>query len=235
MNAFRKAAKIVAPILFAVVVVAGFAFWWFVLRGSAPPPASLVQRTTVAGSAASPNDSSADGRWRIQTGPDVFAGYRIQELFGGDTFKKTAVGRSPAVAGALSIDGSTVSAANIDVDVTKLKSDAVQRDNRIKSQGLQTDQFPTATFVLTKPVVLPSPPAVGTPVNLQATGNLTMHGVTRPATFNLMARWNGDTIDVAGSTPIVLADYGMTAPSVGNFVSVDDHGTVELQLTFVRG
>ena len=62
-----------------------------------------------------------------------------------------------------------------------------------------------------------------------------MHGVTRPVTFNLMARWNGETIDVAGSTPIVLADYGMTAPSVGNFVSVDDHGTVELQLTFVRG
>ena len=160
MNAFRKAAKIIGPILFAGIVVAGFAFWWFVLRGSAPPPASLVERTTVAGSAASSNGSSPDGTWRIQTGPDVFAGYRIQELFGGDTFKKTAVGRTPAVAGTLAIDGSTVSAANIDVDVSKLKSDAVQRDNRIKSQGLQTDQFPTATFALTMPVALPAPPAV---------------------------------------------------------------------------
>jgi polyisoprenoid-binding protein YceI len=235
MNALRKVARIVGPILFAAIVVAGAAFWWFVLRGSAPPPASLVERTTVAGSAASSDSSSPDGTWRIQAGPNVFAGYRIQEQFGGDTFKKTAVGRSPAVAGTLSVDGSNVSAANIDVDVTKLKSDQVQRDNQVKSQGLQTDTFPTATFVLTKPVTLPSPPALGTPVSLQAMGNLTMHGVTRPATFNLMARWNGDTIDVAGSTPIVLADYGMKPPAVGNFVNVDDHGTVELQLTFVRG
>jgi hypothetical protein len=33
----------------------------------------------------------------------------------------------------------------------------------------------------------------------------------------------------------VMADYQINPPSIGGFVSVDDHGTVELQLTFVRG
>jgi hypothetical protein len=40
-------------------------------------------------------------------------------------------------------------------------------------------------------------------------------------------------IDVAGQLPVLFADYDIEKPSVP-FLSTDDHGTMELVLTFVR-
>ena len=37
---------------------------------------------------------------------------------------------------------------------------------------------------------------------------------------------------VDGSTPIVMADYAISPPTIGGIVSVDDHGVLEFQLTF---
>jgi polyisoprenoid-binding protein YceI len=226
----RKILKLGLAAVVLLVALAAAGFWWFVLRDDAPPKASLVVRTgpTAAGAA------TPDGTWTIQPGKDVFAGYRVLELFGGETIKKTAVGRSPAVTGSMTVAGTRITKAVVTVDVTKLSSDRSQRDGRIRSQGLETDTFATATFTLTQPITLGAVPAKGAPVSVKAVGTLTLHGVGRPVTFDLQARWNGDTIDVAGSTPIVMADYKIDPPSVGGFVSVDDHGTVELQLTFVR-
>ena len=226
----RTFLKIGIPVVVVLLALGGFGLWWFVLRDDAPPAASLVPRPTVS----TTPGATADGTWAVQQGAKVFAGYRILELLAGATIKKTAAGRSPAVTGNLTLHGSTVSAARVDVDVTQLKSDASQRDNRIRTNGLETDTFRTAAFELTAPIDLGAAPVAGTEISVQAPGNLTLHGVTRPATFALTARWNGDTIDVAGSTPVVLADYQISPPSIGGFVSVDDHGTVELQLTFVR-
>jgi polyisoprenoid-binding protein YceI len=227
----RTALKIGIPVIVVLLGLAGFGLWWFVLRDDAPPAASLVPRATASTAAG----ASADGTWVVQQGADVFAGYRILELLAGETIKKTAAGRSPAVTGNLTVAGSSVTMAKVDVDVTQLKSDRSQRDNRIRTDGLQTDTFRTASFELAAPVDLGGAPVAGAEISVPAGGNLTLHGVTRPATFALTARWNGDTIDVAGSTPVVLADYQINPPSIGGFVSVDDHGTVELQLTFVRG
>jgi polyisoprenoid-binding protein YceI len=98
---------------------------------------------------------------------------------------------------------------------------------------LETDQFPEATFVLTEPIDLDTPPVEGAEVFAPATGDLTIHGVTNEVTFQLTARWDGDTIDVAGSAPVVFADFDVTPPDRPS-VAVDDEGTIELQLTFVR-
>jgi polyisoprenoid-binding protein YceI len=225
--------RIIAIAAVVVVALLGFAAWWFVFRDDAPPPASLVDRdapTTLAGAPA----GSADGTWTVHPGRDVFAGYRIDEQFAGDTIEKTAVGRSPAVTGTFTVQGSTVPAASIDVDLTELKSDSGRRDREMQQSGLELARFPSASFRLTQPVVLPGAPALGQPVSVPAVGELTLHGVTKPVTVALTARWNGDSIDLAGQAPVVLADYGIRPPSIGGFVSVDDRGAFEVQLTFTR-
>ncbi len=66
-----------------------------------------------------------------------------------------------------------------------------------------------------------------------ASGDLTLHGVTRPVDVPVEARWSGTTIEVVGTIPVNFADYDIEAPSVGGFVSVEDEGEIELQLTFV--
>jgi polyisoprenoid-binding protein YceI len=138
------------------------------------------------------------------------------------------------VSGTITVQGSAVPEATIDVDLTRLKSDSGRRDRELQQSGLELARFPGASFRLTQPIALPAAPTLGEPVTLEAAGELTLHGVTKPITMQLTARWNGESIDVAGQAPIVLADYGIQPPSVGGFVSVDDHGAFEVQLTFTR-
>ena len=170
--------------MLAVVVVLGglaVAGWWFFLRDDAPPEAALPVRTTPStASGAAP--AAADGTWTVQQGADVFAGYRIKEQFAGDTIEKTAVGRSPAVTGTMTVQGAQIPAATFEVDLTELTSDSGRRDSSQQGGGLQIGQFPTARFALTAPITLPGPPSLNTPVEVQATGDLTLHGVTKPVT-----------------------------------------------------
>jgi len=214
----------------AVVVVLAAGFWYAFLRNDAPPPAALRTRSdapTVSG-------GEVSGTWAVQPGDQVFVGYRMQEQFGGDTVEHTAVGRTPGVSGTMQIDGDKVTTASFKADLTELSSDQARRDRYIKTNGLETDRFPNATFVLSDPINLHSP-TPGAVLNTNATGDLTIHGVTKRVSIALMARWNGDTIDISGGTGIALADYGMGSLSVAGFVKTADHGSLELQVTFVRG
>lgn len=235
-----KMTKIVIAVV-AVVVVVGGGLWYVVLRDTAPEVASLdaidVPPVTSAtgsggtgatGSGAAP--ASADGTWTVVAGDDVFVGYRVDELFAGQTISKTAAGRTPAVTGTVVIDGATVSEATFTADVTKLKSDEDRRDGAIGTRGLQTETFPEATFTLTEPIDLGSVPTEGEELTVSATGDLTLHGVTKPVTLELTAKWTGSAITVAGSTPIVFADFGMEVIEIPGFVTTEDNGTLELQL-----
>ncbi len=72
---------------------------------------------------------------------------------------------------------------------------------------------------------------------MTATGDLTLHGVTRSVQVPLQASWDGaSAISIAtpAGIPIQMADYGIEPPDSG-FVSVDDNGEIELQLVFVLG
>jgi polyisoprenoid-binding protein YceI len=232
----QKSAKYALIACVAVVLLGGFAFWWFVLRSDAPERASVPVRTesTVPTDPTDPGGApSPDGTWRIAPADDVFAGYRIQELFAGETIKNTAVGRTPAVTGRMTITGGSVTEAGIDVDLTKLASDQSRRDSFIRGNALQTDSFPTATFRLTEPIALPSGIVVGQSVEVTAVGELTLHGVTKQVELSLRATWNGSTISVAGGTQVILADYGIDPPRLP-IVTADDVGELEVQLVFER-
>ena len=73
----------------------------------------------------------------------------------------------------------------------------------MQSRILETSQFPTATFELTEPVDFGTEPADLEEITAEATGDLTVHGVTNSVTVDLVARRNGDAIEVTG----VRADH----------------------------
>jgi polyisoprenoid-binding protein YceI len=233
----KKVLGILLPVVL-VLALAGAGVWWFALRDDAPDPAGLPdtteQTTTTAEPGATTVAPSADGPWILEPGDQVFAGYRIQEQFFGQIAERTTVGRSPGLLGTLTVVGAQVTQAEVAVDMTQLRSDQARRDAQMKTSGLQTDTFPTATFQLTQPIDLPGPPQVGAVVEVLAAGQLTIHGVTNPFSLPLQVRWNGDTIDVAGAAAVLLADWGITPPSVAGFVTVADDAVFELQLQFVR-
>lgn len=217
----------------AVIVLGGLGFYWFVLRGDPPDRAALPNRSSVTTVAPGTAVGSPDGDWRLSPGDGIFVGYRVQEQFAGDSIQKTAVGRTDGVEGSMTIAGGQVTAVTIEADLTRLRSDQDRRDEYIQTSGLETNDFPTATFVLAEPLALPADLPAGTRFELDAVGDLTLHGVTQRVQLPLQAQWDGKVIDVAGGLTIVMSDYGIDPPS-NSLTSVADRGEMELQVTFHR-
>jgi polyisoprenoid-binding protein YceI len=213
---------------FLVVALGVGAVIWYVFGGSSPgkPHLSSTATTDVA-----PGSATPVGSWTLLRAKDVYVGYRIQELFAGDTLHKDAVGRTPTVDGTMTITQRQVASVVVNANLANLTSDRAIRDDYIHTHAIESDRFPTARFELASPIALPAGVRPGTTLHLSAAGRLTLHGVTRDVTATLDARWNGSTTDVVGTAPIVLADYGIQAPNT-SVTSVDDHGTFELQLRF---
>lgn len=237
----------------AGLVLMIFAVWFFIFRDTAPEAVSLEGAVDAATSttAAAGNDptttstsvnapASLDGVWTIDTSvgggeldAGTFVGYRVQEELA-SIGAKTAVGRTPAVAGSVEISGSTVAAASFEADLTQLQSDSRNRDNAIRSQALETDAFPTATFTLTEPLDLGTTPVTGTPFSAQAMGDLTIHGVTRSVTVPIEGQLIGDSVVLVGAIPIEFADYDIDPPRAAVVLSVEDNGEMEFQLFLMK-
>jgi polyisoprenoid-binding protein YceI len=82
----------------------------------------------------------------------TFVGFRVDEELSG-IGSTTAVGRTPTVSGTITIDGTTLTAATIEADMTAITTNDNRRDDNVQA-ALETDQYPTATFVLTEPIDL---------------------------------------------------------------------------------
>lgn len=217
--------KSLAIVLGALIVIGGasFAVYWFVIK-SDPEPRAKIENTKVVESG-----GSLDGTYSIGAG-DSFVGYRVKEnLLGLD---QTATGRTPDVEGSLTIDGTTIDDVELTANLKTLKSDEDRRDNRIHTDGLESDRFPEAKFVLSEPIALDAVPEAGETVHATARGDFTVHGVTKAVEIPIEGRWDGEVVQVTGSLPVLFADYEMEPVSIINFVSTDDRGEMEFQLFF---
>jgi polyisoprenoid-binding protein YceI len=206
-------------------------------NSDAPAPATLPAPSSTAGATGSTRSGAAgglDGSWRVRPSAGSFVGYRVREQLSYLSAPNDAVGRTGAVSGTLRIAGNRVEAASVQADLRQLASDESRRDNAIRGRALESDRFPTATFQLSAPIVLPGSPARGQQVNVQGRGRLTVHGVTREVTLPLQGRWDGDTVQMAGRLPVQLSDFGIQPPQFGPVVSIEQNATIELQLLFER-
>ena len=235
--------RILKWLVLGVVVVVGLAFagWYFFLKTDPEPPAAITETPVVSeapatGSAGtSPAASGLDGTWTVKAGgADNFVGYRVTEKLAANVVESTATGRTNNVTATMTIAGTTVSDVTVTADLRSLSSDSSLRDGRVREQGLESNRFPQARFVLTTPIQLAKQPAAGETIAVDATGDFTLHGVTKRVTIPMQGRWDGKTVQVVGSLPIAFADYNISAPSSPLVASIDDHGAMELKLFFEK-
>src|SRR5690349_1340426 len=118
--------KILLVVGVVLVAVIGGGLWWF-LRDDAPDEVSLDDAVSQVGDAA----SGIEGTWTIDTqsgdfdldsATGTFAGYRVEEELS-TIGSNTAVGRTGDVSGSFTIEGTTVTEADFEVDLTGLTSD----------------------------------------------------------------------------------------------------------------
>lgn len=233
----------------AVLAVAAGAVWYFVFRDDSPAEVSLESATDSLGrkssgatstSGGTPSTAGLDGTWNVDQTigsfsdfSSTFAGFRVQEELAG-IGAKTAVGRTPKVTGSMTVEGTRIPNASFEVDMTTLTTDDSRRDGQLRTQAIETNRFPTASFRLTQPITLPKVPAEGEEITVNATGDLTVHGVTKQVTIPLEAQRTGRVIAVVGSITIPFADFDISPPRSAIVLSVDDKAVMEVQLFFTK-
>lgn len=245
----------IALVAILVAMVGGYLAYDNVLRGDdvaplALPPASAAAGATPArsnDSAASPSTATASttpagdvdvaGTWTVVEGTEV--GYRVREQLANLSAESDAVGRTSDVTGSITVvaagDGAQLTDGTITVDTTTITSDESRRDSRMRTEGLQTDRFPTATFTITSPVDVPAAALAGDATEVTLVGDLTLHGVTRAVEIPSQARLVAGQIQVAGSLSFALSDFQIVAPNVGGFiVSIADEGALEVSIIFAK-
>lgn len=161
------------------------------------------------------------------------AQFAVREQLAGLDFPNDAVGTTTAVSGTLVMlpDGQLVEGeSRFAVDLATLKTDSSRRDGYIQRNTLETGTYPEAIFVPRAAAGLPADLPTSGPVAFQLSGDLTVHGVTRPVTWDVTGEVAGQTFSGTATTSITFTDFGMTLPRVGPVLSVDD--LIRLELTF---
>jgi polyisoprenoid-binding protein YceI len=164
------------------------------------------------------------------------AQYAVEEEFFGQAVPfVTAVGKTNAFNGEVTLDirGNTVAitAGQFTVDLSTLTSDRPRRDRAIREEWLESNKYPTATFVATGIGDLPADAALGQDVAFDVTGNLTIRDVTQPVTWAMTARLDGATLSGVGTTTLLMRDFGFEPPDIAGILKVTDG--VSVTVTYV--
>ena len=230
---------IIGGVVAIVVLVVGGTFVYIhFIEGPAPAPLSLSTTPTSGPSGRTGASAPLAGTWKVGSGST--AGYRVGETLFGQS--NTAVGRTDQVTGAMTIAGTKVTKTTVTVDMASVHSvgnrlDGAfgdRRDGQFNGRIMNTDQFPTATFALTRPINLTPLPKDGVVKHYSATGKLTLHGTTKDVTIPLTARRTADVIAVQGITTVNFDDYGIGDAAGGPASSVNRSGQLEFVVQFRR-
>ena len=218
----------------AVLVLAAAAFGWFATQ---PPP--VTQSSTNEAEVDMPSPTEIEEGSTLFTvvpeGSEVR--YRVQEQLAQRDLPNDAVGTTNNVAGSIVVDqnGAEVpEQSRIAVDTASLESDSARRDNYVRQNTLETQEYPTAEFVVREAPGLPNPLPTSGEAQFQVVGGLTIHGVTRPATWEATARFDEQGAMANATTRLTLTDFGMTPPRVGPVLSIEDEAQLELDLRLER-
>ncbi len=204
---------------------------------AAPYPAATTVPAAQVAAPAAPA-AAKPGGVRLTIQPDGSeARFRAREQLAGRNLPNDAVGATPGVSGTLVLGpngGFVADASKIVVDLTKLRSDESRRDNWIQRNTLQTSQFPNAELAPREASGLPSPLPTAGEATFTLTGDLTVHGVTRPSSWDVTARFQDGQVTGSASTRVKMTDFGMTPPRVGPVLSIDDELTLEVDIRATR-
>ena len=200
----------------------------------ARPVASQASQGTTAVKASAPSKAVL----RLVVAPTGSAArYRVREQLMGHDFPNDAVGETRSLTGAISFDanGKIIrEESKFTVDAGTFVSDQHRRDGYVRGRLLESDDYPTITFIPSevRGVKLPMPKS-GT-AQIQVLGDLSVHGVTRPTTWNGSVQFNDAGLTGTASTAFTFQDIQLDQPRVPVLLSVADTIKLEIDLNMAR-
>jgi polyisoprenoid-binding protein YceI len=111
-----------------------------------------------------------------------------------------------------------------------LKSDKARRDGFLQRSTLETSKFPQVELVPVSFDGISAPLASGGSKTFALVGDLTVHGVTHPTTWQVTAHADGTDIVGTAVTAFTFKDFELVQPRVPVVLSVAD--TIKLEYDF---
>jgi polyisoprenoid-binding protein YceI len=163
------------------------------------------------------------------------ARYRVREQLMNIDFPGDAIGKTSKVDGHIAVDskGAVLEGSRFTIDLASLTSDKEMRDNFIRRRTLQTEQYATATFVPTEIKNLKLPLPKSGEVKFQMVGNLTVRTVTKPVTWEVVAKVDNGALTGEAKTRFTFAEFELDKPRVRSVLSVEDDITLEYTFMLV--
>ena len=109
-----------------------------------------------------------------------------------------------------------------------MKSDEAKRDNFIKGKSLESNRFPTAEILVTGVTGLPWPLPDSGETFFQIAGDMTVHGVTQPVTWDTLVQFGSNQLTGQSKTVVTFDQFGISKPSLLFILSLNDQIRVEL-------
>src|SRR4051812_3566591 len=165
------------------------------------------------------------------------ARYRVREQLMGANLPNDAIGTTTQVSGSILAyaDGRIVKdSSKIVVNITTLKSDKDRRDGYVQRRTMETEKYPTVEFVPTSVRGFKGPLPASGPVTFELLGDLTVHGSTRPAVWQVTAHADGQDVVGTAITAFTFKDIGLDQPRVPVVLSVADTIKLEYDFRFAR-
>ena len=187
--------------------------------------------TATCGTNPTPPNTTGGTSYKIDSSAST-ASYKAQEELQGKGFNE-AVGKTNAFIGTIVLDksGTPVACSRFDVDLRTLQSDNSRRDNYLYNNTLETEQYPLATFILTKVEGLNGAVPQGKEADITLIGNLTIHGVTKQVAWAGKVKLNGGTLTGSATTTFKMEQFDITPPKAGPVISINDSLTLNVALT----
>ncbi|HEY7127140.1 MAG TPA: YceI family protein [Ktedonobacterales bacterium] len=145
-----------------------------------------------------------------------------------------AVGTTHSVTGSFQIratDTPLVASVNMTVDLSTLKTDQSRRDEYVRRNALETNQYPTATFASTCAANLPASYTEGQQAQFQVTGNLTMHGTTNAETADVQGTLSGNTVTGIATLTVFMTDFNIQPPNLANLAIAQNKVLITIAFT----
>ena len=163
----------------------------------------------------------------------IRANYRVTEQLARLSYPIDAVGYTEDVFGSIYIDatGQPTPESLLTIDLSNLKSDESRRDNYLRGNALETDKFPQAFFLVNELKNLDMSDLTNlnsNDIEFQMAGDLTIHGVTKSKTWNVVAKSELGSIKGNASISFPFSDFDIDIPKLFFIISVEDNITLEL-------
>ncbi len=222
---------LVGGVLAAVaIVIVGAAVVW-TLRSDDPNLLTEAPAIPTVGPAAadvSPTEGPTDTAQTVAD-VDLPEGVRRFVVVSGDSSAKyvveetlselpaTAVGVSTDVTGEIYLTPEGLFGgleSSFTVDLSTLRTDESRRDNYLRRNVLETNQYQYAEFVIESIDAFPAGYIEGEETSLALSGTMTIKDVSLPITFTVLARQADDILTATADTQFLMSDFGIDPPQV---------------------